>query len=265
MGTPTFFGSRAKLARADELSDALYGYTARTVGLLQPGDAVSLRTQLDTNTWEYRVWVDAVDPIASAKLGVFVGDIVHNIRSALDHVAWQLVMHGGVQLSESQARKVMFPITDSEPEFKSQTPKSLPGVRPEEMTAVERFQPYNRLDSFLHFKNGAPLARLRELSRHDKHRVITPVLVVPARLPTFIYRDTRYISHIVDDGPIKLDTPFLRITVEPIGDQPSVEMKGQMAFEIAFEDGAFVAIELGHASNEAHKLITHLQRIVEAA
>jgi hypothetical protein len=262
MGEPNFLGSLAKLDRAGELLHSLQVEIDRTLGLLGPSDAVTVGTEFDAQMREYRAWVETVDAIVLSLLGARVGEVVHDIRSALDHVAWELVRHGTKPpRTAKEARAIYFPIWDSDPQFATNAKQQLPGIGPKEMAVVEGMQPYNRLDPSLWFKFGAPLSRLRELSRHDKHQIITPVLVVPAQLPWFTWHDLRFISRIVHEGPIRLDTPFLRLFVEPNGPNPEVEMKGHFAFQIAFDDGAAVTIELQHAAGEAHKLITRLHRI----
>ena len=117
--------------------------------------------------------------------GVSIGEIAHNLRSALDGLIHQLALLE----TNTPARNTQFPIF-----LQGQTVKLIPGkrkqliahfegkgrangrsqiqdLRPEHQTLIERLQPYKR------GRGGRknPLFRLKELNNADKHRIITPV------------------------------------------------------------------------------------------
>lgn len=50
----------------------------------------------NTSEWVVRFCVLEAPPL---KWGVLIGDVVHNLRSALDHLAWQLVLRNGGESS----------------------------------------------------------------------------------------------------------------------------------------------------------------------
>jgi hypothetical protein len=81
-------GMRVKLARARRHVDELKAI----LGSVADDAVASINGQpsgTNPSVLEYRVMrVPPLDPVASA----VVGDIVHNLRSALDHLAWQLVL-----------------------------------------------------------------------------------------------------------------------------------------------------------------------------
>lgn len=98
--------------------------------------------------------------------GVILGDCVHNLRSALDHLAWELV-----RISErGPGRRTQFPILDSAPMqrrclVKRQVPVTIrPSVREEIRRLVEHVQPYSGTEA------GQWLWQLNELDVVDKHR-----------------------------------------------------------------------------------------------
>src|SRR5438309_55151 len=55
------------------------------------------------------------DPNMMVRLGVIVGDVLHNLRSALDHLVWQLVEANGGTPDGSTA----LPISDSAQKFEA--------------------------------------------------------------------------------------------------------------------------------------------------
>ena len=90
-----------------------------------------------------------------------VGDCLHNLRSALDHLAYQLVLRPNTT--------TQFPIKVCPPREGWRHRRVLPdisgGVRdPAVRTVLEKVQPYNRRD----LNHG--LGLLRELNNIDKHR-----------------------------------------------------------------------------------------------
>lgn len=117
--------------------------------------------------------------------GVFspmVGDCVHNLRSALDHLAHQLVL---VSRGTPNTR-TQFPILDKPPVekvcwFKKQTlPTISGGVTTDIRKALEVVQPYNRRD----LKHG--LGLLRDLDNIDKHRnLLVTVTGLSAHVTSF--------------------------------------------------------------------------------
>lgn len=87
-----------------------------------------------------------------------VGDVVHNLRSALDHVAYALVKAG----PNPPTRQTMFPVTRSAADFARVTRTSLSGLSSTALAAVERRQPYH--------EGCLELAAIHGLDVIDKHR-----------------------------------------------------------------------------------------------
>jgi hypothetical protein len=94
---------------------------------------------------------------------VIAGDVVHNLRSALDHVAWQLVIiNGGTPVEPGTGRRAtQFPILRD-------PPKQLEvagGISAAALEVVREAQPYACSDW-----RGRLLAALQHISNTDKHR-----------------------------------------------------------------------------------------------
>jgi hypothetical protein len=182
--------AEVKLNRAREHVTALEN-ELRAFGKRHP-EPVRLAIRDDPSPQLLPVVVEAVqqpDPFMSA----IVGDALHNFRSALDHVAWQLVRHGSSppdRLSEEAARKIMFPIIarpsrkaaqkwlSAEDYFAKGLASWLPGIQAVHETLIRRHQPYTRGSN----PDRHPFALLRALSNTDKHREVRPVFWAPTTL-----------------------------------------------------------------------------------
>ncbi len=104
-------------------------------------------------------------PVLDPDTELILGDCVHNLRSALDHLAYQLV----VLNKRTPDRRSNFPIFDH-PHRKRRkcwlrrVPLLVPGISPQANQIIENIQPYQKGDI------GHRLAELRELDNIDKHR-----------------------------------------------------------------------------------------------
>jgi hypothetical protein len=119
-----------------------------------------------------RPWVllrVTVEPVP-LRIATVAGDAVQNLRSALDHLAWQVVLSEG----QEPGRHTAFPIYMSENDFERRVrdpPKNRPGplhgIDPsgEKWAVIERFQPYREGPPLLD-----PLGAIGALSNADKHR-----------------------------------------------------------------------------------------------
>lgn len=103
-------------------------------------------------------------------LGMILGEVVHDLRSAMDHLAWQLALQqsGEEALAErGVAMAIQFPIRDSRGEFDRH--RALRYFSAKTVERIESFQPYHHDPDVL-----SPLAVVRDLSNTDKHQALTP-------------------------------------------------------------------------------------------
>jgi hypothetical protein len=102
------------------------------------------------------------------QISLVAGDAIQNMRSALDHVAYRLVMAGGKRPSG----RCCFPIFISQGVYlaavshQKRAPIDLRGVSDAAMAEIERSQPYHRGDTAANH----PLWLLYQLSNIDKRR-----------------------------------------------------------------------------------------------
>lgn len=134
------------------------------------------------------------------RLSVLLGDLLHNLRSSLDHIAWQLVLANG----GTPGRGTSFPILLT----KKATLKIAGRISKQAAAVVEDLQPYNN-------KSGVPeidpLHILGTLNNIDKHREINiAVLNVTDMLEahlmtedgTGIYMTFQLLDNVGKDKPI---------------------------------------------------------------
>lgn len=115
-------------------------------------------------------------------LGAIVGDVLHNLRSALDAIAWETCRRAGVAAKQESA--VYFPITWRPSTWPGEAKSKLPCVPPDQILEFERLQPWYwdeqargmGIDIPLEDARGQPLWQLHELAKVDRHRTPHPLL-----------------------------------------------------------------------------------------
>src|ERR1700689_389184 len=103
-------------------------------------------------------------PIYSFESLAIAGDAVHNIRSALDQLAYHLAIAG---TDGTPCRTVCFPIAKDRDTYEAEKGRKVKGIRPEAIEVIDRLKPY---------KGGHDLLwRIHELDNIDKHRYVFTV------------------------------------------------------------------------------------------
>ena len=144
-------GVRAKVALELllQLDDLLHDYL--------DSDPITLQRQAqpDGETVAIALRVTRAPPVM---LSLLVGEVVHQLRSALDHLAYGLVRAAG----NTPTRSTAFPVLTARPESPL---KVHGGVTVQALSAIEQLEPYQRRDAEAH-----PLHVLNTLWNIDKHR-----------------------------------------------------------------------------------------------
>lgn len=99
--------------------------------------------------------------------GLLLGDLVHNLRSALDHMVWDLVILNPDSVEPDS--KIEFPIYSDRAQYglPHEAPRKLRGIVPEAVDLIEDAHPYHSPNA----KRNA-LWLLRELDIADKYRTL---------------------------------------------------------------------------------------------
>jgi hypothetical protein len=91
------------------------------------------------------------------------GDCIHNLRSALDHLAVALVLHN----SGTPTNYTAFPIGNDPADFESRVASRLAGANAEAIKLVRSFKPHGGGDN--------PIFALHQLDIADKHELLIPL------------------------------------------------------------------------------------------
>lgn len=118
---------------------------------------------------------------------LLLGDVVHNLRAALDAMVWQYV--DAAALNESQQRGIYFPLCLTEEDWRDKAPRTLRTVPDEIVERIRHEQPFLMKDP-----GQCVLNLIHDLDRHDKHRqmVGTRAVVTEARFDLEVFTDLRW-------------------------------------------------------------------------
>ena len=176
--TPSFRSSWAKLARAHDHRETLA--TLITQHFSVPANVPTLIAELGIAEGCHVFRVASVPPTITElqeTVSVIIGDAVHNLRSALDHLVFQLAkLSTNAQIKNERA--VQFPIAENPKTYEKQERLYLSDLRQEYKNLIETYQPYHGIarpsePPYIH-----ELALLQELSNTDKHRLLNTVLTI---------------------------------------------------------------------------------------
>lgn len=252
-------GVRLKLDRAEhtieEIYEAIVEYLAE--------ENYSIIGEFNSETSEYVLRGKVTK--STAEVGVTAGDVVHNLRSALDHLAWQLAL----LTTSTPYNFTQFPIALTEGEFRrDRGQKMIRDLSPKHRARIETFQPY-------HGTNTAwtpfALRDLRVLSNTDKHRLINATVaksvakhqvMVGERLvivrDATAYRDVSWFQ----GGPID-GAEIARMTLEGVGPDPEVKMEGLLGVTVSFDDPA-LTIRHSHVVPLLNAILKSVREVVAA-
>ncbi|CAD5999113.1 hypothetical protein [Agreia sp. COWG] len=227
-------GPLAKVARASIEISQIFTDAKEFIGQFP----VTARGTLDPKTGEAEIRVDTTMPPLSSDWAVRVGGVLHHLRSALDHLVWQAVLHNG----STPSRQNQFPIfetrgaiskkTGAEIPFAERAASQLQGLSPQWINSFEVFQPYFTVPTIVSSSPLHPLAQLTELNNRDKHRLLHIITV-----GAFGNVETRHSPDGLVTGPVRLIQPMLveqdrvvgYVPMKAVGKNPQAEMVFEMS------------------------------------
>ena len=158
-----FKGVHAKISRASDQINSLKADMDRFCTDIRQSIVPEVHRETDEQVWVYR----GETPNVPIEWSVRLGEIFYNLRSALDHLVWQLVLANG----QTPGR---LPIVEDEGDWQKAT-RQLEGVTPEDKKMIRYLQPYT---------GGINLPfdvwnfwKLHSLCNIDKHRHLNMVAV----------------------------------------------------------------------------------------
>ena len=135
------------------------------------------RRESDRQIWVFR----GETPRVPVEFSVRIGEIVHNLRSALDHLVWQLVIANG----ETPDRGNEYPIFREEHRYEIDCRRKLRGVGPHPKSMIRSYQPYQG-----HGGIGSQLWLLHIMSNHDKHRHLNMTTAIASGMNARVVSDS---------------------------------------------------------------------------
>jgi hypothetical protein len=235
-------GVRLKLTRAEE---HLVMLDSQIFAFLQDEPyTVSYERKPDGSEHVYKVHVAERMP---ADFGVIVGDCLQNMRSALDHLVWQLAIRSGKR-TETPARQTAFPVCDTRDAFRAKgTKNKVADLTAEDRARIESLQPFQAgVNARNHW-----LWHLNELSRIDRHQVLHPVGAIQDTIDIRVGKRDEHGNFVViplgqlqpDMGMNVLYAPFedgaeiVRFTLNLSNPDPEMEMDCEFSFVVTFGEG----------------------------
>ena len=199
----------------------------------EPVTLTSHRNRERTEEW----WITNFREPIPEVVPLLIGDIAHNLRTALDHLVYALALLKGRPHSSTQ-----FPITKSREKFyeKLKQPKraarpfspssgmsKITGLTPVAQALIEQAQPYHGGDSVL-------LLMLASMDNGDKHRLLIPTFAIPdywthGAQPGTDLRVLRY--------ALKDRAPFAKVTYDPDCTEVDVQLGLTPQIGFVFTDG----------------------------
>lgn len=185
-------------------------------------------TDIDPKTREQIVRMAILDPL-DPNLGAIAGDAVHNLRSALDLLMWQLVIAGGGTPND----ETMFPIGRSKKNFETALAGRIQGASANVRVLMESLKPY---------KGGNDaLWRIHRIDIVDKHHVLIPTgiaieaVMVPDNVP-FDGARRRMIPNLISDPIFPLEDGAEILRLPPSSTDPEVNVHAEAICEVAFSE-----------------------------
>ncbi|MBI4307483.1 MAG: hypothetical protein HY684_01585 [Chloroflexi bacterium] len=201
---PSLDGPKAKVMWADAHFKAFDRASKRFVKRYSNSVIFQVDPKTREKVWTFHGVINPLPPEFSLR----IGDILYNLRSALDHLVWQLVLanrgnptkvnefpiYGGPSICDSPRKR-----------FGSEGRKTLSGVGKEAIALIEGLQPCNCGDLVL--------MDFDALSNTDKHQhlTLTTIIVAKAFLRGGSLESVANLPMQPYFGPLEDNTELLRI------------------------------------------------------
>src|SRR3990167_5062532 len=221
---------RRKVQRAGEHIDNLKPFLPGRDTTIAPADTITLEIQPDRETYH---GVPHLTPL-TIDLRMGIGDAVHDLRSALDYLAFRLAVINGMEAKARESRKLAFLIHSDEQRFKSAAGPIKPLVGDCPVTEMERLQKYKGLD-----QRAESLWLVSELDNINKHRMIVVAETWFRDASVRVdYGDTVEIKWFFEPNlrAMQDGTQLFEFRVRPTPIPPQVKMEQKPRSAIVFTD-----------------------------
>ena len=237
MPLPELADIRATIDRANKNIDDLKVFLPRRELTKETGDLAAIEMQADGKT--YDIFIGAAPP--STDLRMAIGDVIHGLRTALDHLAYRLALKNGFPAIGSRTpddlkrlRKLSFLIHDDAQRFRSAAGNIEPLIGKPAVAEMEKLQVYVGTDP------RAPiLRRLSELDNITKHRTLAVLAQVLNRADIDVTIGNQIIKGTVTGmaGATLTDrTKLASFVIEGLNFQPQLGVNIASVLTMAFAE-----------------------------
>ena len=202
------------------------------------------------------------DKIPLRPYSLIIGDIVNNLRSSLDYIAYELAIAHSKVLTKKQARSCQFPIVGDEDRngvggagaknWKTNS-STIQCIDPNAQAVIEGVQPFKLGGDF----REHPLWHLQELSNINKHRFlhIAAACATPITIQDCILDPQSLLLKIpiaADETPtVVAELKGIR-TIDP---NKTVDMNVSAEIRLAFADGPMRPLLVLEALGRIHQFV----------
>lgn len=212
--TDPFDGIEAKIDRAGEHIDALN----REITDWAQSHPYAVGSDPEGQATHHRIYVNLHKIPDVRRWGLLLGDAVHNMRSALDHLVYAGAIRVTGQNPPPDERKLQFVIVDDPLSEWAKQAWHMGPLSDEMRAFIKGVQPDKSSDP-----NGYQLNLLRwirDLDDADKHRAIRPIFVLPAGFQGYV--------RTITGGKMTVNMPLA-----PIEDKATLlEISGEAVTEV---------------------------------
>jgi hypothetical protein len=199
-----------------------------TAFLKSGGYVIAPDDDLNKRERSYRVSIAKDIPDA---ISLIAGDAIHNLRSALDHVAYCLVSIGTGRPGPFPG--IYFPVAETPAKYKTAFPGKVQGMRQDAIDALSIIEPYGG-------GKGEILWQLHSLDNIDKHRLLLTVhgALLAHTMPPTQRREIARRLAISWHGPTEIREVMIPTTIVPVkqGDTlltiPEADLEDYMQFMV---------------------------------
>ena len=245
-----FASARLKTDRADEHLKCL----EEKIRLFMETEPYPISVEFNANRTECRFYISVTKPLPESEWGLLVGDCIHNARSALDHLTWEIAeTFSSPDLLDRNTQFPVFPTRDDWTEFVRRGQPAIKRLPVYAQGLIEQAQPYHADCPVNH-----PLWQCNHFDVVDKHKLI-PVVAATIQNPGVSTGSSRVLLGDLKNGPFidGAQVGFLRFSA-PV--PPEVKMHTYFTVVVV------LASVLGDVAvdRRLRRIIWHVRRLVQA-
>jgi hypothetical protein len=220
--------ARAKVNRARQLRAQFAAENIEFVGPDAPPPYEATHTRDDGGEIRVTVAATGVSPEPPVILPLLAGEVLHQLRSAMDHVVHQLFVTNNL----TPTTKTGFPIFKTKDGYLARGVTMIQGIPASAANRIQAVQPFHRGDRY----PEDPLWMLQTLDNTDKHRLI-PVSVISGGWLTILFPDNNEITRPVFPVEGSL-VPGRELCRFPLQGYPGIKVDPYLLCMVAFAEVA---------------------------